>query len=50
MNLADAGPDESVLLGGAVCIGLSCLFVVSAIVLAIVLVRRSRKNRPGGVS
>jgi hypothetical protein len=42
MNIADAAPEPSVSLGIVACSGLVCLFVVSAIVLTVVLVRRNR--------
>ena len=45
MNLADVAPDPTVSLGVLGCAALVCLFVVSAIVLAIVLIRRNRKNQ-----
>jgi len=45
MNLADVAPDPTVSVGVLGCAALACLFVVSAIVLAIVLIRRNRKNR-----
>jgi hypothetical protein len=50
MNLADVAPDPTVTLGTLACAGLACLFVVSAIILTIVLVRRSRKGGSGGVA
>jgi hypothetical protein len=46
MNYADAAPPPEYLLGGAGCAAVSCLFVLSAIVLAVVLVRRSRRGKP----
>ena len=45
MNIADAAPDPTLSLGILGCAALACLFVVSAIVLAVVLIRRNRKNR-----
>jgi hypothetical protein len=45
MNLADVAPDPTVSVGVLGCAALACLFVVSAIVLAVVLIRRNRKNR-----
>ena len=45
MNLADVAPDPTLSLGIVGCAALACLFVVSAIVLAVVLIRRNRKNR-----
>ena len=45
MNLADVAPDPTVSVGVLGCAALACLFVVSAIVLAIVLIRRNRKNQ-----
>lgn len=47
MNLADAAPEPGFLIGGAACIALTCLFLVSAVVLVVVLVRRNRRNSPG---
>jgi hypothetical protein len=46
MNLADAAPEPALALGGAACVALSCLFVASAVILVIVLVRRNRKQPP----
>jgi hypothetical protein len=46
MNLADAAPPPEYTLGAVACAGLACLFVVSAIVLTVVLVRRSRRGKP----
>jgi hypothetical protein len=37
-------------LGTTACVGLVCLLVVSAAVLAIVLFRRSRRKGPNGVA
>jgi hypothetical protein len=44
MSLADAAPQTTVSFGMVACAGLACLFIVSAIVLAVVLVRKSRKG------
>jgi hypothetical protein len=46
MNLADAAPEPALVLGGAACVALSCLFVASAVVLVILLVRRNRRSPP----
>jgi hypothetical protein len=46
MNLADAAPEPTFVLGGAACVALTCLFLASAVVLAVLLLRRSRRNRP----
>jgi hypothetical protein len=46
MNLADVAPEPGLALGGAACVALSCLFVVSAVALVILLVRRNRKQPP----
>ena len=45
MNLADVAPDPTVSVGVLGCAALACLFVVSAIVLVVVLIRRNRKNQ-----
>jgi hypothetical protein len=45
MNLAVTDP--LVVVGGAACTALACLFLVSALVLTLVLVRRSRSGRDG---
>jgi hypothetical protein len=46
VNFADAAPSPEVLSWGAViCGGLSCMFVVSAIALVVVLVRRSQRKK-----
>lgn len=46
MNLADAAPEPGLVLGGAACIALTCLFLASAVVLVVLLVRRNRRNPP----
>ena len=46
MNLADAAPNPTYALGGLACAGLVCLMIVSGVVLAIVLYRRSRRGTP----
>lgn len=46
MNLADIAPDPVVSISALGCAALGCLFVVSAVVLAVVLVRRNRKGGP----
>lgn len=43
---ADAVPGPAVTVGALGCSVLVCLFVVSAVVLVIVLVRRNRKGGP----
>ena len=48
MNLADVAPQPAFLLSTAGCIALSCLFLTSAAVLVVVLVRRGRKQKAGG--
>jgi hypothetical protein len=45
MNYADAAPQSSFIWGTAACFGLVCLLFVSAVVLAVVLFRRSRKGK-----
>lgn len=45
MIYADAAPQPDFVLGTAACAGLACLLLTSAVVLAIVFYRRSRKNR-----
>jgi hypothetical protein len=42
----DVAPDPAVTVGALGCAVLACLFVVSAVVLVIVLVRRNRKGGP----
>jgi hypothetical protein len=46
MSYADVAPNPGPSLGwvALACAGLACLFVVSAIVLAVVLVRRNRRS------
>lgn len=46
MNLADVAPEPGFVIGGAACIALTCLFLASAVVLVVLLVRRSRRNPP----
>jgi hypothetical protein len=46
MNYADAAPPPEFALGAVGCAALACLFVVSAIVLIVVLVRRNRQGKP----
>jgi hypothetical protein len=46
MKLADVAPEPGLALGGAACLALSCLFVASAVILVIVLVRRNRRQPP----
>jgi uncharacterized membrane protein len=41
---SDVAPDPVVSVGALGCLALACLFVVSAVVLVIVLVRRNRKG------
>jgi hypothetical protein len=41
---SDVAPDPVVSVGALGCAALACLFVVSAVILVIVLVRRSRKG------
>jgi hypothetical protein len=48
MDPADAALEPTYVLGGAACIGLSCLFLTSAVVLVLLLVRRNRRNPPVG--
>ena len=43
MNLADVAPSPTVALGTLACIALAFLFIVSAIALVVILVRRSRR-------
>ena len=53
MILADAAPQSATPFGSSLllfCSCLVCLLVVSGIVLAVVLFRRSRRKPPGGVS
>jgi hypothetical protein len=45
MNYADVAPEPSLIWGTAACFGLVCLLFVSAVVLAVVLFRRSRKAK-----
>jgi hypothetical protein len=44
MPVAQAAPDPVAELWGLLCGALCCLFVVSAVILAIVLFRRNRKG------
>ena len=45
MNLADAAPQSAGGFAfGLLCAGLVCLFVVSAVVLVVVLMRRNRRG------
>ena len=44
MNIADAAPQPEITFGVLGCAALVCLFVVSAVVLVIVLIRRNRKK------
>jgi hypothetical protein len=46
MNLADVAPQSDYVLGGAACVALTCLFLTSAVVLVILLVRRNRRTPP----
>ena len=48
MNLADVAPDPTVSLSALACATLACLFVISAIALVVVLVRRNRKGPSAG--
>lgn len=50
MNLADVAPTPAVSLGLLACAALGFLFLVSAIALVVILVRRSRNNSSGGVA
>jgi hypothetical protein len=50
MNYADAAPQPGFVMGTAACLGLVCMLLVSAVVLAVVLFRRSRKKGPGDVA
>ena len=44
MNLADVAPDPTVSVGVLGCAALACLFVISAVILVIVLVRRNKRS------
>ena len=45
MTYANAALSPDFLLGGAACVGVICLLFVSAVVLAVVLFRRSRRAK-----
>jgi len=47
MDPADAALEPTFVLGGVACIALSCLFLTSAVVLVLLLVRRNRRDPPG---
>jgi len=49
MNLADVAPSPTVAMGTLACIALVFLFVISAIALVVILVRRSRRAASGDV-
>jgi hypothetical protein len=42
-----AAADPTLVLGGLACAALSCLFLTSAVILVIILVRRARRSPDG---
>jgi hypothetical protein len=50
MHRADVAAEPGLVLGGLACVALFCLFVTSAVILVIILVRRSRRTPAGGAA